>query len=511
MWPAEPIPGQGLYIALAVALILLAAIAAVRGATYDRAKGKPRCRKCGYPAPKDKSATTTVSGGWSCPECGWSPRRAKDLLRVRRSRRWFVVSLLLLCCAWSSWYAIHVQFRRQKLHEPTATALTPTTWWIAVLPNRTGDEDLIVFHRAYSQGKLSGTARQVPLPGTGRSLTALRYAYRGQQQTRFSFRSGSSHLPGSQADWAARQLEKIFSDQSLPTADRIDALWLYACFAGIDDRHEVEVLIALLIERDTQLTPQVLDILKNATAAQDLITPALISIAEDDTYPHFVRVYACQDLPAFPGSAEPHILRWINDPNPQMRELGYLSITALYHQHGWGYSNGLKVAVRRRLLRAYFNSGHTGASAIPSEWLAMELSLVAHDKQTTHRRFEGFESCALVYLSDPSPASHRRLKNSAFQFAVMLHRMEGMLDHRTIDAWAWLLRDGYVLLRREASVHLEDIAFACLGNQPAQAEARAYLRPIIETALSIEADQQVRDNLNTAIGWLSGADNAVPD
>ena len=59
----------------------------------DRARGRPRCHRCGY----DFEGVE----GLTCPECGWTARTPADLLRTRR--HWFKaivgVTLLILAAA----------------------------------------------------------------------------------------------------------------------------------------------------------------------------------------------------------------------------------------------------------------------------------------------------------------------------------------------------------------------------------------------------------------------------
>lgn len=551
MWPAVDIPGQWVYVASACVFVLLSAGACWRGWRYDRARGRPRCYKCGYPvAPDDAQAVTEAvgrapcqqkakrprgstrepggsaahasragclsnqpkgagagkteggSGPWACPECGWVPRRVKDLTRTRRSRRWLAVSLLLLIGATSCWYAIHVQFRRYKLQEPLTTAAVPTTWWLLVLPQSSGDEDMILFHRAYPQAKVTnGLTVMQQLPGSGRQYPAS-VVRTGRYAVAISARGSSrSELPEVQQGWAVAGFRHKMQDSHRPSQERVDAAWMYFQFTGLDDPKDIEAYIGLLSDRDPELTLFVIGEFMRCRSAQDQIADACVFVAEDAGYSQLIRQRACAGLVAHISYGERHIIRWINDEDPQVRQLGYTAITALY-SHGVRYNSdeGYRSS-RHRILRAYFASEYAAVGPEPADWLTAEMSTYWRGAINTHVLYAGFEEDIAAYLSD-HPIRYALLQEGAYRLATVVHNTHDHWDHRAIDAWLWLLSDGAPFLRRRAAEKLRYIAEQCVGHESYKIPARDYLRPRIEAELLDEVDPKVHVELQAAIDSL---------
>ncbi|MBX3321485.1 MAG: hypothetical protein KF757_00700 [Phycisphaeraceae bacterium] len=76
---------------------------------WDRARGRPRCRKCRY---RMEGIPAAANGSIVCPECGRQHARARQLLYTRR--RW-VMAALSLGLVSISWYALafHWRFRER--------------------------------------------------------------------------------------------------------------------------------------------------------------------------------------------------------------------------------------------------------------------------------------------------------------------------------------------------------------------------------------------------------------
>ena len=139
---------------------LLALRTGIHGWWFDRARGRARCRKCGYPivlGTQDPSGPTArparaddeaLKARPACPECGWKARRSKEYFKTRRSKRRVILAVLLLCVGViGPWYGGQVMLRMEEQTEPLETAIVPTTWWIVTLPMNSGLHDKLVLER----------------------------------------------------------------------------------------------------------------------------------------------------------------------------------------------------------------------------------------------------------------------------------------------------------------------------------------------------------------------------
>ncbi len=104
------------------AVALVSFVGVVWAIFWDRARGRKRCRRCWY----DLSGVGDLPA--SCPECGRSHAKAKDLTRTRR--RWgraALLSLAMVVGGYGLWVVPRVQ-------ERGAWGLIPTTALIAAGP-----------------------------------------------------------------------------------------------------------------------------------------------------------------------------------------------------------------------------------------------------------------------------------------------------------------------------------------------------------------------------------------
>ena len=160
-------PAGGFYTYVALAVLALAFLIAIKAWFHDRSKGRARCRHCWYRLPHDPLAP--------CPECGCKPKKPAHLYRTRRSKRWMLVALLVALAAGSVWYWPHVQYRKQTLGETTTQALVPTTYMIWAVPHTDQKQWLILCYRVSgkSSGQTNGSGQLVKLPGSGLDRSRL--------------------------------------------------------------------------------------------------------------------------------------------------------------------------------------------------------------------------------------------------------------------------------------------------------------------------------------------------
>ncbi|XAL98138.1 hypothetical protein OT109_11070 [Phycisphaeraceae bacterium D3-23] len=515
MWPSADIPGQVFYI-LGIVLFLLLAAAAFRHAWfYDRAKGKPRCRKCGYPAdasntpgqpgwagclsnqPEQADATDSPKPHGSCPECGWSPKRVKDFYRTRRSRRWLAVSLLLLAASCSTWYATHVQFRRLHLNEPTAIALTPTTWWIAVLPYRSGDEDLIVYHRAYPWGKMPGaTGGTGTLLGSGRQ-----YALAPGGNT-----GGYAHLWDWQSRWSADQFKSQISDTNRSLRQRTDAVFFFARVSPLRDRGDIAALLHPLQSNDRMLTQAVLIELDEVSAAPDMVASALIPVIEDMNNPKNLRLLAAQELGRRGDPALPYVLDWIGQDNETMRQCISTAAYKIYwHKHE--RNEPLEPFVLQ-VWEAYYSSPHAEDLRSGIVWLgaAMHKALMQGDIASLCRLFNETYLQLVKLETHPDQSVRYQAEDKHFTFLSLASGALRPAEAADVAAWAGLLSQPGVVERVVAADGLDQLINSSLSDGESQRSIRDAVRPVIQSAIQQDQCAEVRSKLESILHLLDETD-----
>ena len=550
MWPAVDIPGQWVYVASACVFVLLSAGACWRGWRYDRARGRPRCYKCGYPvAPDDAQAVTEAvgrascqqkakrprgstrepggsaahasragclsnqpkgadtgiteggSGAWACPECGWEPRRVKDLTRTRRSRRWLAVSLLLLAGGTSCWYAIHVQFRRYKLQEPLTTAAVPTTWWLLVLPQSSGDEDIIVYHRAYPQGKMAGaSARQFVLPGSQRQFTVASW----KQHNRWGDTDVESLLPRWQHILASNGFAEAMFDSARPGAERGDKVWLFSTFSGLDTPHEKGQILSLLDEEDVDLLYAVLDECYGLRIASSEVAEAAARAIEDSRYDDGMREFATQVLGMCGELAVPYISKWIESGEVELDEYIFWTV-----QEASGWAQMIEEPIQPFLLQM--------------------LKLLLASPSSDHQDYG-------LYLLDNSYGDYWRSADAFYDlFLTLKPEFESLLqgtenpwrgpvvrivgvcaenigehygadDLRTVEAWGWLIAQPGEDVALVAAEGIRLMASWFGPRTPQNAEAHLKLDAIITEALEKERSSVVVELLEYSLRVLRAAE-----
>lgn len=507
MWPAADIPGQRIYLLIAGGLLLLGLLAFIRGWWYDRAKGRMRCRRCGFPAilgdgtapvgePGGLDDTPTryapgdhtdgpheshnhrwrVSEQWSCTECGWQPKRMKDLARPRRSRRWLAVSVLLVIGAWSGWYAVHVQFRRLKLQEPTATAVVPTTWWIAVLPYSSGNEDPIVYHRAYPQGKMAGSAfsPQYSTHGRGSSITV----------------DSPSELFRWQHRCATHGFAQSMKDDSRSASERAIWVWLYASFSGVDTAAEEELLLSLLSETDEDLLFAVLD----ECVWHELLTEPVVSAAaqvlETTSYSEGMRRFAGRVIGCSGPLSVPHVAKWIDRGDPELDQYIYDTlIEAAIGSHKFDlHDRGYMQQLLKLILASprpddqdfglqFFDYYYDDFWMTANEFYALftllktEFEVILDDLDHPVR-----DEAIRVISSCPD--------NIRYHF--------GPDDMRTVEAWAWLMDRPGEDVALEAAFGIRELAWDLGARDAKNAAAHDRLSEIVEQALQRDPSEDVR-------------------
>ncbi len=503
MWPAEDIPGQWAYVAGACVFVLLSALAWWRGWRYDRARGRPRCSRCGYPvAPDDARAVTRAVGeaarrrsdapAWACPECGWVPRRAKDLTRTRRSRKWLAGSVLLLLVAVSGWYAIHVQYRRLKLREPLVTAAVPTTWWLLVLPHSQGNVDMIVYHRAYPQGMVSGR-RRVRLPGSSRLMPNARSWSHGRYG---KGNPDSSSMPGWQHRWATQVFEASMLDADRPGPERADRVWFYSSFTGIDTPAEEQRLLSLLDETDEDLLFAVLDECYDREILSEAAAAAAARAVEETAYTDRNREYAAEFLGSCGPHALPHIERWTSTNAVQP---SYYVLDTIVSASLWAQSHGQPIqphlAEMLKLMFASPWSEHQEYAIIlfdsfyPDYWVSPDgfyplFQLLKPEFERLIRELHMPYRDEAVSLIGSCPECIE------FHF--------GPEDLRTIEAWGWLIEQPGDDVAERAAYGLRDLAWKFGDRDADNAEAFDRLRELVEAALQREQPDGVRVLLRDA-------------
>lgn len=526
MWPAVPIPGQWAYVLAACVLLLLAAAALLRGWFYDRAKGRPRCHKCAYPVvpgnardvteavecaarqrsrskhreskPSDKG--TTSGGGWSCPECGWSPRRVKDLTRTRRSRKWLAVSLLFCLVACASWYTIHVQYRRITLQETLPTAMTPTTWWIAVLPHHGGDADLTVYYRAYPQARIAAPVQgtvSFPLVGSGRMVSLMPMQGFGRDT---SWRA----MPRWQVAWAVSRCRVMMQDISRPEDERADAAWLFAELSTLSQREQVEALAGVVDPGSEKLTTVVLQELYDCETAPEVYAAMAARVIEDERYAQRFRDRACELLAQSGAEAEPYLLAWIAGSDPEMAN--FVGLTTYYLVMMSRTQGQTDFASVNRIVIALLASPYLWNISIGLQALDYISFGYFYSATTEYEQHLAFRPAIEPLFQHGNHGVVRRAIRYAFDVVEKLKNTLGESDSRVIETWAWLLSQPVVEGKVAAAEALREIAERVTGLTPEHRAARRQLRPILEEGLQYNLDPVVRDRLEAAIEWLDVGD-----
>lgn len=551
MWPAVDIPGQWVYVASACVFVLLSAGACWRGWRYDRARGRPRCYKCGYPvAPDDAQAVTEAvgrapcqqkakrprgstrepggspahasragcssnqpkgadagkteggAGAWACPECGWVPRRVKDLTRTRRSRRWLAVSLLLLAGGTSCWYAIHVQFRRYKLQEPLTTAAVPTTWWLLVLPHSSGDEDIIVYHRAYPQRMIAGKTRAGLLDST-RSVQATFYGPYG----RFGSASDqSSAMPAWQHRWATRVFAESMQDEHRPDSERADRVWFYASFSGVDTPAEEQRLLSLLTETDEDLLFAVLFECFLRSIHTDAVANAAARAVAEPAYSVRMQGAACELLAMCGEHAVPYVKAWIESNEPE----------SAYNVEWWFFESEHCISYLGYDVVPYvldcMDTLLTSSNAMHQD---LGLTLLGDLDRLFWRRasrcyamFLKLHTALGGLIDDPDPDLHEKARGLIISIPEQLLRHYGSTDPRVIEAWFWLLslRDGEC--NRMAAEGLRSAARDTVNPYRSDYERARQLRLLILELDTDGLEEPVIESLEEALEIL---DRRIPD
>ncbi|MEX2216382.1 MAG: hypothetical protein WD768_19880 [Phycisphaeraceae bacterium] len=131
---------------------VLALVFLWRGLFHDRARGRPRCLRCGY--------DMQVTGGRACAECGWTARRPNDPLRTRRHARPTVIGLLLLTLTTHGLTGINV---RQRIHA------SGEKWYVAIVPT----SGYLLAWPALSEAQRDSAYRRVADGGAWQWQTAL--------------------------------------------------------------------------------------------------------------------------------------------------------------------------------------------------------------------------------------------------------------------------------------------------------------------------------------------------
>jgi len=526
MWPAVPIPGQWAYVLAACVLLLFAAGAFGRGWFFDRSKGRPRCRRCGYPVvpgnardvteaveraaqqrsrskhrePKPSDKGTTSGGGWSCPECGWSPRRVKDLTRTRRSCKWLAVSVFFFLGACASWYTIHVQYRRITLQEPLPTAMTPTTWWIAVLPHHGGDADLTVYYRTYPQARIAAPVQgtvSYPLIGSGRLVSLMPMQGFGRD-------AGWRAIPRWQVAWAASRCRAMILDTSRPEDERADAAWLFAELSTLSQREHVEALTGVVAPGDDKLTTVVFQELYDCEIAPDVYAAMAARVIEDDRYAQRHRDRACKLLAQAGPEAEPYLLAWIAGSD---QEKAYFVALAIRYSIVLSMTHGqADFASINRVVNALLTSPYLWNISLGIQSLDYLRFAYFRNITTEYEQHLTFRPAIEPLFQHGNRGVVRRVIRYAFDVVEKLQYTLGKSDPRVIETWAWLLRQPDTESRVAAAEALREIAERVSSVIEEHRAARQQLRPILEEGLRINLDPVVRDRLEAAIEWLDIGD-----
>lgn len=511
MWPTVPIPGQWAYVLAACVLLLLAAGALARGWFYDRAKGRPRCRRCGYPvvpgnardvaeAVEQAARSKTKKPGWSCPECGWSPKRVKDLARTRRSRRWLFVSVLFVLAACTTWYTIHVQYRRITLQEPLPTAMTPTMWWIAMLPHHGGDADLTVYYRTYPQARIAAPVRgtvSYPLIGSGRMVSLMPMQGRGRD-------AGWRAMPRWQVAWAVSRCRAMMQDTSRPEDERADAAWLFAELSTLSQREQVEALTGVADPGSDKLTTVVLQELYDCETAPDVYVAMAARVIEDDRYAQRHRDRACELLAQSGVESEPYLMAWIAGSDPEMAYFVALAIRysiVLSMTHGQADFASINRVVNALLTSPYLWNISLGIQSLDYLRFAYFRNIT-----TEYEQHLTFRPAIEPLFQHGNRGVVRRAIRYAFDVVEKLQYTLGKSDPRVIETWAWLLTQPDTESRVAAAEALREIAERVSSVIAEHRAARQQLRPILEQGLRINLDPVVRDRLEAAIEWLDIGD-----
>lgn len=247
-------PAGGFYSLVAFAALCIAVGVAIKAWFHDRAKGRSRCRLCAYPLPHDRLDP--------CPECGWKPKKPRDLYRTRQSKRWLCVSLVVAMFAGSVWYWPHVQYRRSELGEPLVRGLVPTTYMIWAVPHTDQNEWLMLCHRVSGNPNANNlfVQPQTYLPGAGIPITTfepdpIHLGYKGynyQNNTMIDPLFGQSLVMPDAAVWHWQgqyllgRLIATANDEGRALAQRLDAFYLYTVYCGYERLEHVERVLPLL-------------------------------------------------------------------------------------------------------------------------------------------------------------------------------------------------------------------------------------------------------------------------
>ncbi|GEM_PF-5855472 len=107
------------YQTLGVLLALAGLALLYRSLLHDRSRGRRRCPKCWY----DLRASDSLT----CPECGYTAKRERQLLKTRRWWRWATISTVVL-------FAAATLLLWPKVRRDGLWSVTPTTVLVLIVP-----------------------------------------------------------------------------------------------------------------------------------------------------------------------------------------------------------------------------------------------------------------------------------------------------------------------------------------------------------------------------------------
>ncbi len=132
-----------IFVVLAWSLLAVGLSLLVWSMMWDRSRGRRRCPKCWYGM---EGVPASEGGGWTCPECGQTVAKERQLLRTRR--RWGIAALALLVFA-----ASYASRSGPAVRDRGWWAAAPDLLLIALLPRTDA------FNRPGSSGGVVNTLR----------------------------------------------------------------------------------------------------------------------------------------------------------------------------------------------------------------------------------------------------------------------------------------------------------------------------------------------------------------
>lgn len=233
---------QGHFAALGAAAGVLGLAAGYLALLHDPYPGQSRCPRCEYRLPEPPAAPPAPgSSACLCPECGYVPKAAREVLR--RPKRWGLAAFgvaLVLCApagffaqralrdgfwrSWPAWAIISVlplasidawEEIEGRLIDPSRALSERETAMLAKRCARTLEHSSDIGLRLMALDIVLHVK-----PESDAAVAAFRTATRDRESVLATW--AMSHC---EASWSGRELASIINDASLDTWRRVEAIW----------------------------------------------------------------------------------------------------------------------------------------------------------------------------------------------------------------------------------------------------------------------------------------------